>query len=106
MKKNLSLPIITIALFLSIPAYAGDGENMNKKINNTSKRIEKIDTDGDGLISKLEMMDAHRSRIDKIFASYDKNGDGKLSKKELKASKKGMKKKRSDKKMKCGEKNV
>ena len=81
MKKPLSLPIITMALFLSIPAYAGDGENMNKKINNTSKRIEKIDTDGDGLISKLEMMAAHRSRIDKVFASYDKNVDGKVSKK-------------------------
>ena len=106
MKKKLSLPIITIALFLSIPAYAGDLENMNKKINNTSKRIEKIDIDGDGLISKLEMMALHRSRIDKIFASYDKNGDGKLSKKELKASKKGMKKKYYYKKMKCGEKNV
>ena len=95
-----------MALFLSIPAYAGDGENMNKKINNTSKRIEKIDTDGDGLISKLEMMAAHRYRIDRIFSSYDKNNDGKLSKEELKASKKAMKKKRYDKKMKCGEKNV
>ena len=104
--KKLSLPIITTALFLCIPAYAEDGESVNKKIYNISKRIEKIDTDGDGLISKLEMMAAHRYRIDKIFSSYDKNNDGKLSKEELKASKKGMKKKRYDKKMKCGEKNV
>lgn len=104
--KKLSLPIITMALFLSIPAYAGDGEIMKKKIYNTSRRIEKIDTDGDGLISKLEMMAAHRLRIDRIYASYDKNNDGKLSKNELKASKKGMKKRHFDKKMKCGEKNV
>ena len=104
--KKLSLPIITMALFLSIPAYAGGGESVNKKIYNISKRIEKIDTDGDGLISKLEMMNTHRLRIDSIFSSYDKNNDGKLSKEELKASKKGMKKKYYDKKMKCREKNV
>ena len=104
--KKFSLPIITMVLFLYIPAYAGDGEIMNKKIYSISKRIEKIDTDGDGLISKLEMMAAHRLRINRIFSSYDKNNDGKLSKDELKASKKGMKKRHYDKKMKCGEKNV
>ena len=94
-----------MALFLSIPAYAGGGESMNKKINN-NRKFEKIDIDNDGLISKLEMITAHRFRIDKIFSSYDKNDDGKLSKEELKVFKKGMKKRFSDKKMKCGEKNV
>ena len=104
--RKLSLPIITMALFLSIPTYAGEGEKVNKKINNINKRIEKIDSDGDGRISKLEMMDAHRLRIDRLFSSYDKNNDGKLSKKELKASQKGMKKKFYNKKMKCKDKNV
>ena len=95
-----------MALFFCIPVHAEERESVNKKIYNISKRIEKIDTDGDGLISKLEMMAAHRYRIDKIFSSYDENNDCKLSKEELKASKKGIKKRHYDKKMKCGEKNV
>ena len=38
---------------------------------------------GDGLLSKEEMMSAHSDRIDKIFIKFDRNGDSKLSKKEL-----------------------
>ena len=88
--KKFSLPIISIVLFLSIPSYAGEGEKMIK-VNKINKRIEKIDTDNDGLISKKEMIEAHRIRINKIFYNYDKNFDGKLSKKEFKASRKKMK---------------
>tara|TARA_Y100001978_G_scaffold194908_1_gene202519 strand:- start:890 stop:1204 length:315 start_codon:yes stop_codon:yes gene_type:complete len=103
--KILSLPIITMALFFSIPSYSEEIENVNK-IYKTSKRIEKIDTDDDGLISKKEMMAAHRFRINKMFKTYDENNDGKLSKEELKASRKGMKKHHYEKKMKCEQKNV
>ena len=35
------------------------------------------------LSKKDEMMSAHIDRIDKIFIKFDKNGDNKLSKKEL-----------------------
>ena len=89
MKKFL-LPIISIVYFLSIPSYADGRENIIK-INKINKRIEKIDTDNDGLISKKEMIEAHRIRINRIFYNYDKNFDGKLSKKEFKASRKKMK---------------
>ena len=37
-------------------------------------------------------MEAHRDRIDKLFLNFDKNGDNKLSKKELRAVKQEMKK--------------
>ena len=37
-------------------------------------------------------MEAHRDRINKLFMNFDKNGDGKLSKKELRAVKQEMKK--------------
>ena len=49
------------------------------------ERFQRIDTNGDGLLSKDEMMSAHSDRIDKIFINFDKNGDSKLSKKELRA---------------------
>ncbi len=58
-----------------------------------SKRFEKIDKNSDGLLSKEEMIEAHRDRIDKLFLEFDKNGDKKLSKKELRAMRKEMKKK-------------
>ncbi len=51
------------------------------------ERFQKIDTNGDGLLSKDEMMSAQSERIDKIFMKFDKNGDNKLSKKELRALK-------------------
>ena len=63
-----------------------------------------LDTDNDGLISKKEMIDAHRFRINKIFYKYDKNYDGKLSKEEFQASREGLKK-RLKKRMKCEIKN-
>ena len=46
-----------------------------------SERFRRIDTNGDGLLSKDEMISAHSDRIDKIFINFDKNGDSKLSKK-------------------------
>ena len=38
------------------------------------------------------MIEAHRNSIDKLFLKFDKNGDKKLSKKELRAVKQEMKK--------------
>ena len=37
-------------------------------------------------------MKAHRDRIDKLFMNFDSDGDNNLSKKELRAVKKEMKK--------------
>ena len=39
------------------------------------------------------MIEAHRNRIDKIFLKFDKDGDSKLSKKELRSVRKEMQKK-------------
>jgi len=57
------------------------------------QRFQKIDTNGDGLLSKDEMMSAHSDRIEKIFINFDKNGDSKLSKKELRALRNELRKK-------------
>ena len=51
-------------------------------------------------------MFAHRERIKKMFLKYDENKDGKLSKEELRASRKGMKKNHYKSKEKCENNNV
>ena len=102
---KFTMLIITIALFLSIPTYA-DSSKKIEKFNKNNKRIEKIDTDGDGLVSKKELLFAHRERIKKMFSKYDENKDGKLSKEELRASRKGMKKNHYKGKEKCENNNV
>ena len=89
--KQISFLILALALFISLPSYSNPTYE-KKSFIKMRKRFQKIDKNGDGLLSKGEMMEAHRDRIDKLFLNFDKNGDGKLSKKELRAVKQEMKK--------------
>ena len=89
--KNFSFLILTLAFFISLPSYSKQKYEKNNFIK-MSKRFQEIDKNGDGLVSKDEMIEAHRDRIDKLFINFDKNGDNKFSKKELRAIRKAMKK--------------
>tara|TARA_B100000945_G_scaffold246102_1_gene202421 strand:- start:97 stop:399 length:303 start_codon:yes stop_codon:yes gene_type:complete len=89
--KNFSFLILALAFFIALPSYSNPTYKKNN-FNKMRKRFEKIDNNGDGLLSKDEMMGAHRDRIDKLFMNFDKNGDNKLSKKELRAVRQEMKK--------------
>jgi len=91
MKKFSSL-ILLLTFFIALPSYSNPTNEKNK-FSKMRNRFEKIDQNSDGLLSKDEMMEAHRNRIDKIFLKFDKNNDKKLSKKELRAVKQEMKKK-------------
>ena len=82
--KNSSILILALGLFIALPSYANPIYEKNNFMK-MRERFQKIDTNGDGLLSKDEMMSAQSERIDKIFMKFDKNGDGKLSKKELRA---------------------
>ena len=82
--KNFSFFILAFSFFIALPSYSNPINEKNNFIN-LRKRFERVDTNGDGLLSKDEMMSAHSDRIDKIFINFDKNGDSKLSKKELRA---------------------
>ena len=82
--KNFSFLILVLSFFIALPSYANPIYEKNNFIK-MRKRFERIDTNGDGLLSKDEMMSAHSDRIDKMFIKFDKNGDSKLSKKELRA---------------------
>ena len=82
--KNFSFLFFALSFLMILPSYS----NTNYEKNNFIKmreRFQRIDTNGDGLLSKNEMMSAHSDRIDKIFINFDKNDDSKLSKKELRA---------------------
>ena len=89
--KNFSFLILALAFFIALPSFSNPIDKKNNSIK-VRKRFEKIDKNGDGLISKEEMMKAHRDRIDKLFMKFDRDSDNNLSKKELRAVKKEMKK--------------
>ena len=90
--KNFSFLILVLTFFISLPSYSNTNFEKNNFVK-IRKRFQRIDKNGDGLLSKKEMIDAHRNRIDKLFMKFDKNGDNKLSKQELRALKQEMKKK-------------
>tara|TARA_B100001248_G_C27226011_1_gene382540 strand:+ start:377 stop:736 length:360 start_codon:yes stop_codon:yes gene_type:complete len=82
--KNLSFIILAFSFFTVLPSYSNPIYEQNNFIKMPG-RFKRIDTNGDGLLSKDEMISAHRDRIDKIFINFDKDGDSMLSKKELRA---------------------
>ena len=84
--KNSSILILALSFFIALPSYANPIYDKNNFMK-MRERFQKIDTNGDGLLSKDEMMSAQSERIDKIFMKFDKNGDNKLSKKELRSLK-------------------
>ena len=88
--KNFSILILVLAFFTALPSYSNPTFEKNIFIK-MRKRFQKIDKNGDGLLSKGEMIKAHIDRIDKLFLKFDKNGDNKLSKKELRALRQEMK---------------
>lgn len=79
MKNILILSTVLIA-FSAAPILAdhhGGGEDKGK-------RFEQKDTNGDGVISKAEFLNAHEAKFQKI----DADGDGSISKDEAKAHRK------------------
>ena len=90
--QNFSFLILALTFFIALPSYSNPTNEKNN-FGKMRRRFERIDTDDDGLLSKDEMIEAHRNRIDKIFLKFDMDGDSKLSKKELRSGRKEMQKK-------------
>ena len=81
MKRSikLTLPLVAaLCVFVASGAVlAGDGHGKKHRMQHY---FEKLDTNGDELISRQEQMDAATKRFD----ATDANGDGMLSKEEIK----------------------
>ncbi len=82
MKKT----VIALSLALALPTLALAEEDKKRK-------GPRMDLNGDGYITKSEMLEAHKKRIDEIFKRGDKHGDGKLDRDEMKTAKKNMREK-------------
>lgn len=105
---RFSLPSILMlgcALFTlaSIPAHAEenmDAPGMEQKMGMQDKMKQgpMMDTNKDGFVTKEEMMDMHKKRVDRLFEKADQNNDGKLSKEEWKEGKKAMRAEMKDRK--------
>ena len=93
--KNYSILILALAFFIALPSYSNPNFEKGSVIK-MRKRFKKIDKNGDGLISKGEMIEAHLNRIDKLFLKFDKNGDNNLSRKELRALRQEMKRRMNE----------
>jgi hypothetical protein len=90
---KLTLPLVAaLCVFVASGAVlAGDGHGKKHRMNHY---FEKLDTNGDELISRQEQLDAAAKRFD----AADANGDGMLSKEEIKQSHMQHRKDRKDRK--------
>lgn len=95
MNKMLLLAALSGAIFVvSGSAWAEDGGmnapvekgQMEREGHKKGKMFERVDTDGDGIISEAEFMEAHKHR----FKEIDSNSDGQISKDEAKAHRESM----------------
>lgn len=93
--KSILVAISSMVIaFVVIPSYAGHhGDSSYQKMKGKhqermAKRLKKIDTDGDGKMSRAEFL-AH---AEQRFAKMDSDGDGFVTKEEGKAAHKKMRK--------------
>ncbi len=100
-----SILMLGCALFTlaAIPAHAEEDKaapamEQQMSMQDNMKKGPMADANQDGFITKEEMMDMHKKRVDRLFEKADKNNDGKLSKEEWKEGKKAMRAEMKDRK--------
>jgi hypothetical protein len=106
MKNLLILAALVAGLMIAAPAMAEENkrparieeglkhnEKQEKRADRRAKYFAKTDKNGDGFLTKDELMAAHQARTEKMFAKLDTNKDGKLTQAEMAAGKKQMREK-------------
>lgn len=96
MKKLFLAAVAVSVLSIASGAVMAEHHGDYKK----GKMMEKVDTNGDGMVSKAEFMAKHEGK----FAEMDADGDGNLSKEEMQSARGEMKDKMKDKKKEWKEK--
>ncbi|CAH9014273.1 EF-hand domain-containing protein [Candidatus Nitrosacidococcus sp. I8] len=92
MLRNLFIFGGALSLIFSASAFAGSSDKEGRHEKHMEKMFSKMDTDGDGKISKGEAQAAAAARFDKV----DTNKDGYVTKDEAAAAAKEMKKKHNE----------
>ncbi len=83
--KKLLIATAVLAIAATAPVLAADNMSTDAKATMMTKHFfPKMDTNGDGMVSKEE----HDAAGTKMFAEADTNGDGNVSMDEMKAMKK------------------
>lgn len=82
--KTLAIFALASSISLAEEDKKHGGDQANRKRPNPAEIIKKLDTDGDGSVSKQEFMAGERAqknpeRAAKAFAHMDADGDGKLT---------------------------
>lgn len=80
MKYILSVLALVMTLAVASDAFA-EGQRGKKS---------KMDLDGDGVVSRSEYTSARQKKMDEHFTQMDSNGDGNLTREEMKAGRKAM----------------
>lgn len=99
MKKRdyIRLALLTAAAGTVLGASAGRAEDGPPPMDGpggprggSGEMFKRADANGDGFLTKEEMLKAHEIRIDKTFADLDTNKDNKLSQEEMAAGREKM----------------
>ncbi len=95
--KKLLMPVVAAAILFGAQAYAEDAAKpAGPDHTRGAARFKEADANKDGFLTKDEMLDAHKKRIDKMFENTDTDKDGKLSTGELEKGREAMRAKFKD----------
>lgn len=89
--SRLAVAILT-AMLVTGAASALVAQESEPRMHKGKQMMEKMDTDGNGELSRDEFMQAH----EKMFDAVDENGDGTLDREELAAMKQRMRHHKND----------
>lgn len=79
-----------------VSPQVGPNGMADARASRREKMFMKADKNGDGFLTKEEMLESHKERIDEMFANMDSNKDNKLSKEEMAKGREAMRAKMKD----------
>ena len=77
--KFLYIFFITHVLYSQQFRNITDISDLNGFVGNNGVAIADYDQDGDGLLSKNELLAAHKDRVEKMFINFDEPEKGKIN---------------------------